>query len=513
MGAWDWQSWAVAAWVGLIAGLLRFVNLQLPPIKVFDEIYYATEGKELLDHGVEWRQVTDAAGNVTQQYGDFVVHPPLGKWIIAIGIKLFGEDATGTRAAFGWRFMGALLGTISIIVITRVARRMFRSTVLGAAAGLLMALDGFHLVLSRTAILDIFVLVFVVFAFGCLILDRDWQRRRWLRLMESGFDPTGTRRPRLTWASIPWWRLATAVMLGAGCGVKWSVAWYVPVFAALMLYWDISVRRTVGCKHPVIDGLLSWTGWAFAGGALVLLTYLSTWTGWFLTDDGWKRHYLQNELHGHEYPVIGALYNLLAYHMDVLKFHEGLSSPHVYQSWPWQWLILGRPVAFYWNADPRCGAAQCAAEIVLLGTPLLWWAFLPALVAMTWIGISRRDWRVVPLLAGAATGIVPWFRYELSHRTMFFFYAAPAEPFLVMSVVYVLGALINGPGVGREGGGRVRTAFSLPSEDRRLYGIVAAAAFIVLVAACFWWYYPLFVGNSIPNSDWVKRMLLGNRWI
>ena len=75
---------------------------------------------------------------------------------------------------------------------------------------------------------------------------------------------------------------------------------------------------------------------------------------------------------------------------------------------------------------------------------------------------------------------------------MFYFYASPAEPFLILAVVYVLGALINGPGVGRLGQGRVRTSDVLPAEDRRLYGTIFAAAFVVLVAICFWWYYPLY---------------------
>jgi dolichyl-phosphate-mannose--protein O-mannosyl transferase len=77
----------------------------------------------------------------------------------------------------------------------------------------------------------------------------------------------------------------------------------------------------------------------------------------------------------------------------------------------------------------------------------------------------------------------------------------------------VLGALISGPGVGREVRGRIRTMFSLSAEDRRLYGTIFAAAFVLLVALTFAWYYPLYVGNSIPYDDWLKRMLLGNRWV
>jgi dolichyl-phosphate-mannose--protein O-mannosyl transferase len=170
-------------------------------------------------------------------------------------------------------------------------------------------------------------------------------------------------------------------------------------------------------------------------------------------------------------------------------------------------------VAFYWSSDPNCGAASCAAEILLLGTPVLWWSFIPALIGTAWFGISRRDWRAVAIGAGAAAGIVPWFYYELDNRTMFYFYSIPAEPFLVLAVVFVLGCLINGPGVGRFAGGRVRPSLALPAQDRRLYGTIFAGAYVLLVAVCFWIYYPIYVGDSIEYTEWFRRMLLGNRWI
>jgi dolichyl-phosphate-mannose--protein O-mannosyl transferase len=515
MPAWDWKSWAGAGLVVLIAAILRFVKLGHPPGLVFDEVYYATEGQELLDHSVEWRTETDAAGNVLNSYGDFVVHPPLGKWIIALGIEF--QNWTGiSNDAFGWRLMCAVAGVLSVLILTRTARRMFGSTVLGCMAGLLMALDGMHFVLSRTAILDIFVMFFVLAAFGCLVLDRDARRRRWLRAMENGLDPGATGkagRPRLRLTGVPWWRLAAAVMLGLGCGVKWSAIFFLPVFLLLIFFWEVGTRRTVGVRHPWRDTIIDETGWLAAMCVLVLGAYLVTWTGWFLTDTGWKRHYLSVERGEPEAPVFGALYNLWKYHEDVFRFHDNLTSPHQYQSWPWQWLLLARPVAFYWSGDPICGAPQCASEIILLGTPVLWWAFLPALAGLAWFGISRRDWRAAAIGAGVFAGIAPWFYYEIEQRTMFYFYALPAEPFLVLAVVYVLGAFINGPGVGRFAEGRVRTSFTLPAADRRLYGTVFAAAFVLLVAICFWWYYPLYVADSIPYADWMRRMLLGNRWV
>jgi dolichyl-phosphate-mannose-protein mannosyltransferase len=511
IAAWDSGSWAAAALIMAIAAILRFARLGWPPEKVFDEVYYATEGYELNQYWVEWRPEEDSAGNIIGiGNADYVVHPPLGKWIIGLGIRLFGYNAVG------WRFMVAVAGIISVLILTRTARRMFRSTVLGCTAGLLMALDGMHFVLSRTAILDMFVMFFVLAAFACVVLDRDARRARWLRELENGLDPSQpgrAGRPRLTWSGVPWWRLGAGAMLGAACAVKWSAVFFIPVFVVLILWWEVTVRRTIGAQHPIRDTILDESGWIVAMGALAISAYLASWTGWFATDYGWKRHYLRDELGQSEPFILGPLKNLWAYHVDVYTFHVGLASPHPYQSWPWQWLILGRPVSFYRNDGNPCGAADCAGEITLLGTPALWWAFLPALAGLAWFGISRRDWRAAAIGAGVFAGIAPWFYYELKHRTMFYFYALPAEPFLVLAVTYCLGALITGPGVGRLGsGGRVRTVLALPAEDRRLYGTVFAAAFVALVAVCFWWYFPLYTGMSIPQEDWLRRMLLGSRW-
>ena len=185
-------------------------------------------------------------------------------------------------------------------------------------------------------------------------------------------------------------------------------------------------------------------------------------------------------------------------------FHVGLSATHPYQSWPWQWLLLGRPVAFYWSQDGTCGAPRCASEVLLLGTPVLWWSFLPALAGMAWLGIARRDWRALAIGLTVVTAIVPWFQYELDNRTMFYFYALPAEPFLVLAVVYVLGAII-GP----------RDASRRPAQIsiRHLAGPAIAAGYTLAVAACFAYFYPIYTGETITYAEWWARMWLGSRWV
>jgi Dolichyl-phosphate-mannose--protein O-mannosyl transferase len=47
------------------------------------------------------------------------VHPPLGKWEIALGIKAFGMDP------WGWRFTSALAGTLVVLFTAMIAQLLF----------------------------------------------------------------------------------------------------------------------------------------------------------------------------------------------------------------------------------------------------------------------------------------------------------------------------------------------------------------------------------------------------
>ena len=104
--------------------------------------------------------------------GEYVVQPPVGKLLMAVGEWIYG------LTTLGWRVAPAIFGTLAILVMCRVARRLTRSTLLGCTAGLLLSLDGLEFVLSRTGILDIFLMFFVLAAFGALVVDRDVSRAR-----------------------------------------------------------------------------------------------------------------------------------------------------------------------------------------------------------------------------------------------------------------------------------------------------------------------------------------------
>ena len=99
------NGWIVTLIIGAIAFVIRFVNLGYPNKLVFDETYYAKDAYSLLKFGYERNWPSNAnskiiAGDldVMQDTAAFVVHPPLGKWLIAAGEYLFGMNS------FGWRF-------------------------------------------------------------------------------------------------------------------------------------------------------------------------------------------------------------------------------------------------------------------------------------------------------------------------------------------------------------------------------------------------------------------------
>ncbi len=336
-------GWLGPLLVTAFGAFLRFDRLRVPKALIFDETYYAKDAWSILKHGVELKLLKPEIANPmivaghtnffapcdhTSACGEYVVQPEVGKLLIAVGEWLFGLNP------FGWRFASAVFGSLAILLICRIARRMTRSTLLGCVAGLLMSLDGLEFVLSRTGILDIFLMFFVLAAFGCILIDRDTSRARLAELVAR--HPGRPGGPRL---GLRKWQLAAGVFLGLAVATKWNAAWYILGFAMLFLAWEIGARRAAGLKSFVRGGLREtvWLPLTFI--VVPLAVYIASWSGWFATSTGYDRDYAQ--AHGVHTPVISALYSLFEYHREAIGFGLGLKLPHPYQSQPWDWLLLG----------------------------------------------------------------------------------------------------------------------------------------------------------------------------
>ncbi len=494
-------GWAGPLLVTALGAFLRFYRLGVPHAVVFDETYYVPDAYSILRHGVEYNHVKNVnallargSTHILTGPGEYVVHPPLGKAMIAVGEWLFG------LTPFGWRFSVAVAGTLAILMTARIARRMTRSTLLGCAAGLLMALDGLELVLSRTAILDVFVMFWTLAAFGMLVLDRDAARTRLADIALA--RPGGGAQPGGAAAGAPlpgggpglgirWRRVLAGVFLGLACASKWNGIWYVLAFAGLALAWDLGARRAAGFRDPaggVLRHDLRWMPAWFA--AAPAAAYLASWSGWFLTGTGYDRNWAASN--GNHVPVWSVLDSWYQYQKSMLSFGLGLTDHSGYVSEPWTWLVLGRPVSMYYATPRTCGTGSCSQEVLAIGTPAIWWASALALAFCLGWWISRRDWRAGALLLAVAAGWLPWFWFAWhDNRTEYFFYAIIFLPYLVLAITLCLGLLL----------GPARAA-----RGRRVSGSLAAGAYLLAVLANFAWLYPVLAASVVPYQDWLSRM-------
>ncbi|MGW1890226.1 dolichyl-phosphate-mannose--protein mannosyltransferase [Streptomyces sp. NPDC002004] len=506
-------EWLGPLLVTLVAGLTRFWNLGRPRAVIFDETYYAKDAWALIHRGYEVNWPKDANDLVLQQHGHvalptdaaYVVHPPIGKYVIGLGEWMFGFDP------FGWRFMTALLGTLSVLMLCRIGRRLFRSTFLGCLAGALLAVDGLHFVMSRTALLDEVLMFFVLAAFGCLVIDRDKARARLAAALPVG--PDGAAHPDAGVAETfrqgfrPW-RVAAGLCLGLAFGTKWNGLYILAAFALMTVLWDVGARRVAGARRPYLAVLKRDLGWAFLSTVPVAIgTYLLSWLGWILSPadgtGGYFRNWAATDGKGGDWTWLPDwLRSLWHYEYEVYQFHVGLSSPHTYQSNPWSWIVLGRPVSYYYESPapgqggcPADAADKCASEVLALGTPLLWWAACFAVLYVLWRWAFRRDWRAGAIACGIAAGYLPWFMYQ--HRTIFFFYAVVFVPFLCLAVAMMIGAILGPPGA---------------TERRRVAGAATAGVLVLLIVWNFIYFWPIYTGTTIPLDAWRARMWLDS-WV
>ncbi|MGP4112187.1 dolichyl-phosphate-mannose--protein mannosyltransferase [Streptomyces sp. 4N509B] len=499
------MGWIGPLLVALLAGALRFTRLGSPNAVIFDETYYAKDAWSLLKAGYETEWADDADERIIagatpfDEAAAYVVHPPAGKWVIALGEWMFG------LTPFGWRFMVALLGTLSVLMLCRIGRRLFRSTVLGCLAGALLAVDGLHFVMSRTALLDLVLMFWLLAAFGCLLVDRDRSRARLADALPASED--GVLRPDDATGSglgLGWrpWRIAAGVCLGLACATKWNGLYVLAAFGVLTVLWDAAARRTAGARRPYRAMLRRDALPAFCSMVPVAVaTYVASFAGWFATSGGyyrdWAAHHDQDSSLSWIPEPVRSLWH---YQTEVYDFHVGLTSEHSYESNPFSWLVAARPVTYYYtSAEPGesgCGyASGCASEVLALGTPLLWWTACAALVYACYRWLLRRDWRAGAVLCAVAAGYLPWFMYQ--ERTIFYFYAVVLTPFLCLAVTLLIGALLGPPGC---------------AERRRAVGIVAAGVLVLLIAWNFIYFYPIYTGVELPKDAWRARMWLDS-WV
>jgi dolichyl-phosphate-mannose--protein O-mannosyl transferase len=479
--------------VMVIAALTRLWNLGYPSKLVFDETYYAKDALTLSLEGHEksWPEGADFAfqsGDVSGYLGDaaFVVHPPLGKWLIASGMWLTGPDQST-----GWRLSTAILGIATVALLMLVAFKLFRSVALSILAGFFLAVDGLAITLSRTALLDASLTFFLVLGFWLFLIDQEKSRLRITRAIEESKNSILVFRP---------WLILAGVALGAASSIKWSGLYLLAGIGLYVVFSESLLRNNSGEQNWLRQGVLFQGSYSFV--SLVppaLATYLLTWSGWIFGTGGYFRNWAtENPPTG----IFGLLpdwmISLWNYHELIYGFHVNLTKEHPYEANPLGWLVGLRPTAFFYETYPLgsngCQITEgCSSAITALGNPFIWIGSAAALVYISYRYARHRERVLGLVLLGTVSLYLPWI--VLSERTVFQFYVVSFQPWLILGLVLAVQQL--------------RRRLLLTSKT---LANATTIGFVSLVFGASIFFYPVNTGMYLPFELWQLRMWLPS-WV
>ena len=349
----------------------------------FDEIYHARTALEHIENVKPYE----------------ISHPPLGKLLLGLGIRLFG------MVPFGWRFSGTLIGVLMLPAMYVFLKKMFGGTLVPAACTAVFASDFMHFVQTRIATIDSYVVFFILLMY--LFFWLYWQSDRsdvkcWLPPLALSGVCFGLG------AASKW----TGIYAGAGLGVLWLLD---RIFRAHAMYaakeqrayWKETERNVLCCL-------------LFFVAVPALIYYLSYWpygTAAGMSGPGmlFSREYFDIVVGNQKY---------------MFSYHSGVHSTHPYSSVWWQWLLDVRPILYYLEYFDDGTRSSFGAWL----NPMLCWGGLAAMLCMGYRAVSRRDRTALFILIGYLAQLIPWVFVT---RVVFEYHYFPSSLFLLLALGHV----------------------------------------------------------------------------
>ena len=342
----------------------------------FDEIYHARTGYEFL-HGLQIYETT---------------HPPMGKNLIALGIRVFG------MTPFGWRLPGTIAGILMIPLMYLFGRMMFRSAYWGMFAAFIFTFDFMPFVQTRIATIDSFLTLFVISSYLCMyayVRDCDEAGDK---LVKKGH-----------WRALLY-LFGSGLFIGLAISVKWQGVYaliglpflFFPAWYRVYLR-DASVAwRTFGACFAFFIAVPV---------AVYLLSYIP-----FVQGANFWDTVFANQLH-------------------MFSYHSELVAEHPFASRWWEWPLMIRPVFYYANA----ASYSLRQGISSFGNPAVWWTGIFATVFALfslWDKKQAEHRQVLSfLLIAYAAQFVPWV---FVYRITFIYHYFPSLPFVVLLIVFFM---------------------------------------------------------------------------
>jgi dolichyl-phosphate-mannose-protein mannosyltransferase len=385
--------------VPLVLGILtlgiRLWDLTTPPQTYWDETYYAIDASAYLG-GIVALPAERPAPTIDAEIS--WEHPPLGKWIIATGVSPLGLHP------LGYRLPSAVFGTVGVLLLYLLALELWGSVWWAGLAAMLLSLDGLHIVESRIAMLDVFLVTFITA--GALFLVRD--RKRILDAVP---------RPPVGWVER-WFcskdRLLAGAMFGAAVATKWSGIPALALGAALTATW---IRRRTPSDDA--DRKRQRRSVMLAFGAVPIVMYVASYAEFFA-----------------QHPLgVGAFL-----HLQWAMLDKQLHGPvrQAANSAAWTWPLLLHPIRYYPGYPTAVLNDRVSRWIVALGNPAFFGAFLLLLPKLLIDASKRGDWPTQFALLFYGAMYLPWL---VLSRASFLYYMVPCLPFMAIGIVAALRAL------------------------------------------------------------------------
>ena len=371
-------------------------------------------------------------------------HPPLAKFLIGVGIALAGDRP------LGWRIAGMVFGGLSVAGMYACALAIFRNRTLAVWAALITLFNMMLFVLARTAMLEIFLLAFLLW--GIAGVSFAWDQHR----------PARQLRRLLAFAGV---------MFGLAAACKW-VGW-VPVIFVLLLWAVLRILQRTGAKlyrapqltaedewySPALWQGLRWSDIALCMVIVPILAYASAFIPF-----AWL-------------PGVESTFGDIArLQRDMAVTQVSITGVHYYSSYWYQWPFGHAHIWFFFKyVDERTRA------IILLGNPTLMVPGFIAALFCAWVWWKRRTREV--FLAAVWYWLLFLCFAVIPRKTSFFHYYLPAACLLSLPLAYIFGHY-GGPPLFRRAWGRW--------------------AFLGFTAAVFALFYAVLVGLPLP-ADFSPR--------
>ncbi len=416
----------------------------------FDEIYHARTGYEHLHglHTYEW------------------THPPLGKLLIAIGIKLFG------MTAFGWRFMGALFGVLMVPLMYLLGKQLLKRTSLAFLVSFLMAADLMHFTQTRIATIDSFAVFFIMLMYFFML--------RYYQMSSN--------HVRLWRTLVP--LALSGISMGCAIATKW-IGIYAAIGLAVLFFFTVWVRareyRYVRRHMAEIDAGRRAKAQRIKNTFWLNLAVTGVWCVVFFVAVPLGIYYFSYYWQLRPDGNFG-LDEIIRVQQNMLNYHAGLGyDNHPFKSRWYTWPFVGKPMWFY--SGNEFMPAGWISSITCMGNPIVFWVGLVAMafVLCRMFTHSRHDRRYIFLTVGFLSQYLPWV---LVPRSMFIYHYFASVPFIILA-----------------------TGLGLDYIRRRTQSVykVLLAALCVASLLMFAFFYPIASGTPIPL--WYAKLTRWFDWI